>query len=297
MSARSPRIAVLYQRRPTQYVVWGSLMGMMLAMAGTWVLSDVSVLDLLEPRRLANLERFMAGVGPGAGVAWSRWLHDGLDGRLGAAVWPTVALAVFSIAIAGFVAAVLSLASASRLMTPEPWLPASQAPGLPRVVAWRLLLISVRLVLMLGRGIPTYLWAYLLVMVFGLGAWPAALALIFHNTGILGRLGGELVDDLDSGASLALRGMGATRGQIAVLSLMPAALGRALLFFFVRWETAVREATVLGLLGFVSLGWFIQDARVRMQVDQMMIFVGLGVLIVMVGDGLSIWVRRWVRMQ
>ena len=297
MSARSPDIAALHQRRPTQHVVWGSLMGMMVAMAGIWIFSDVSVLDLLEPRRLANLERFMADMGPGVDVTWSQWLHDSLDGRLGAAVWPTVALAVFSIAIAGFLAAVLSLASSSRLMTPEPWLPASQEPGLSQVVAWRLLLGLVRLVLMLGRGIPTYLWAYLLVMVFGLGAWPAALALIFHNTGILGRLGGELVDDLDAGASLALRGMGATRGQGAVLSLMPAALGRALLFFFVRWETAVREAPVLGLLGFVSLGWFIQDARVRMQVDQMMIFVGLGVLIVMVGDGLSIWVRRWVRVQ
>jgi phosphonate transport system permease protein len=121
------------------------------------------------------------------------------------------------------------------------------------------------------------------------------LALVIHNTGILGRLGGEIIDDLEPGPARSLRGIGASRPQVAVFALGPQAFNRGLIFFFVRLETAVREATVLGLLGVVSLGWFIQDARVRMQPGKMMVFVGLGAFIVLGIDGLSVWLRSWLR--
>ncbi len=53
-------------------------------------------------------------------------------------------------------------------------------------------------------------------------------------------------------------------------------LGRFLVFFFYRWETCVREATVLGFVGVGSLGLFIQDARARDLYDEMMVLVLAG---------------------
>jgi ABC-type phosphate/phosphonate transport system permease subunit len=57
----------------------------------------------------------------------------------------------------------------------------------------------------------------------------------------------------------------------------------------------VREATVLGLLGFVSLGWYIQQARAGVRYDEMVLFVLLGAGIILVGDFTSAVARALVR--
>jgi ABC-type phosphate/phosphonate transport system permease subunit len=57
----------------------------------------------------------------------------------------------------------------------------------------------------------------------------------------------------------------------------------------------VREATVLGMLGVVSLGYWIQDARARQFHDEMLLLVALGAVIVLIADILSQLARSWVR--
>lgn len=296
MSSRRGVIGDLYLARPTRPVVTGSIWLGALALISVWIFCDVSLMDLLRPRRLSNLARFMGDITPPAELGFVSWIGQVLEGRWATAVWPTIALAVFSTVLAGAFGLMFSMVASRRLMHSEPWLHSGQAPRRAEVIAWAVGGQLSRSLLMVMRAVPTYLWAYIFVLLFGLGAWPAVLALVLHNTGILGRLGAELIDDLEPGTARALRGLGASRRQIALISVGPDAFGRGLMYFFVRWETAVREATVLGLLGFVSLGWFIQDARVRMRGDEMMLFVALGVVIVVVGDGLSVRLRRLVRM-
>ena len=67
------------------------------------------------------------------------------------------------------------------------------------------------------------------------------------------------------------------------------------MFFFYRWETCVREATVLGMLGIVSLGFWIQDARARQQFDTLFFLILIGAAMVMIGDVVSTLARRIVR--
>jgi ABC-type phosphate/phosphonate transport system permease subunit len=57
----------------------------------------------------------------------------------------------------------------------------------------------------------------------------------------------------------------------------------------------VREATVLGMLGIVSLGYWIQDARARNHYDTMILLVGIAVVLVLIGDLVSVVARRVVR--
>ena len=78
-------------------------------------------------------------------------------------------------------------------------------------------------------------------------------------------------------------------------AVLPVVLPRCLLFFFYRWETCVREATVLGMLGIVSLGFWIQDARARNFYDEMVFFILLGAFLVIIGDMVSTLVRAYVR--
>jgi phosphonate transport system permease protein len=113
--------------------------------------------------------------------------------------------------------------------------------------------------------------------------------------GILGRLAAEVVENAAPEAPRALRAAGASRSALYLLALAPASLGRCLVFFFYRWETCLRESTVLGLLGLVTLGRLVQNARARLLYDEMLIFILLGAALVFLGDLVSSLVRRWVR--
>jgi phosphonate transport system permease protein len=77
--------------------------------------------------------------------------------------------------------------------------------------------------------------------------------------------------------------------------MLPLVMPRFLLFFFYRWETCVREATVLGMLGIVSLGFYIQDARARQHYDVMVALIVLGSALVVIGDLVSAAAREAVR--
>ena len=80
-----------------------------------------------------------------------------------------------------------------------------------------------------------------------------------------------------------------------IAGVFPIALGRYLLYFFYRFETCIREATVLGMLGVVSLGFYISDARSKMYYDEMLFLVLLGAGIVLLSDLLSATARRYLR--
>ncbi|MEM8995696.1 MAG: ABC transporter permease subunit, partial [Acidobacteriota bacterium] len=152
-----------------------------------------------------------------------------------------------------------------------------------------------RSVLILSRAIPEYVWAFLFLAVLGPTAWPLILALAAHNLGILGKLKAEVIEDLEPEVAAGLRGLGAGRTQTFLTAILPASVGRFLLFFFYRWETCVREATVLGMLGIASLGFWILEARARNFYDEMFFFVLLGALLVLVGDVVSALSREAVR--
>src|SRR5690606_26000289 len=107
-------------------------------------------------------------------------------------------------------------------------------------------LAALRAGLVFLRAVPEYVWAFLLVTIFGPGAWPAVLALGIHNAGILGRLGGEVLENVEPPPARALRAIGASRRQVLLGALAPAAFPRGLAFHFYRFETCVREATILG---------------------------------------------------
>jgi phosphonate transport system permease protein len=154
---------------------------------------------------------------------------------------------------------------------------------------------ATRALFIFTRAIPEYIWAFLFVAMFGPSAWPAILALMIHNFGVLGRLGADVTENIEPAIPSALRVQGLSRTQIALVAITPMSLGKWLLFFFYRWETCIREATVLGMLGIVSLGFMIRESRARDHYDEMLAFVLMGSVLVLLADILSAIARRYVR--
>lgn len=142
---------------------------------------------------------------------------------------------------------------------------------------------------------PEYLLAYLLLRLLGPTAWPLILGLAIHNFGIIGRLGGELIDNSTLHHTGTLLSQGATRNSSYLFSILPTYFNRFCLYFFYRWETCIRDATILGYLGIASLGFLISDSRARDHYDQMFFYILLGAATVMAGDLLSEVIRRKIR--
>ena len=258
--------------------------------------------ELLSPRRLANLERFLGELLPyplqGQPFDFHvalHWAGEILTEKGWAATGTTLALAVAAIVLAAIGALLFTLPAARTVANPEPFLPALRLPSRLTAGLWSGLVTLVRGLLIVCRSIPEYIWAFLFLAVLGPNAWPVVLALAVHNFGTLGKLGAEVVEDLEERPLAALRSLGATRLQIAATAIFPITLPRFLLFFFYRWETCVREATVLGMLGISSLGFWIVDARARNHYDEMFFFVLLGAALVLMGDLVSALVRSFVR--
>lgn len=252
------------------------------------------------------------------------WRERGADGLLA-----TACMAVLAITLAALAATLFAPLAARNVMSPTPFEfaragrtrstrrdvePAESArrsvagrlagASDPRgarhdarmaAVLWRAATAIVRAALILLRAIPEYVWAFLLLAMLGPSAWPAVLALAIHNSGILGKLGAETIENLESRPLVAWHTLGASRAQVWAGAVIPLALGRFLLYFFYRFETCVREATVLGMLGVASLGYWIQDARAKHFYDEMLFFVVLGAAIVLAGDLVSALARRAVR--
>jgi phosphonate transport system permease protein len=266
-----------------------------------WLTGGFHISDVLSSRRLANLGRFLREATPqplrdmDPSTTLATWSAPLLADVGIAASLTTLAISVAAIVLAACWALLLVLPAARNVSTPEPFVPEGSRPSRSRRAVWRALSFVTRSLLLFLRAIPDYIWAFLFVALFGPRAWPAVLALALHNTGILGRLGAEAVENTEPGRAAALRGAGATRLQVASIAIAPAAFSRFLLYFFYRWETCVRDATVLGLLGFSSLGYWIVDARARNSYDLMLFFVLLGALLVLVGDVASALCRRQVR--
>ncbi len=105
-------------------------------------------------------------------------------------------------------------------------------------------------------------------------------------------LGGEVVENLPSRPLQALDALGASRSKLATNAVFPMGIARYLLYFFYRFETCVREATILGMLGVVSLGYYVVEARAHNDYDQMLLLICLGAVLVFVADVISDVARK-----
>lgn len=301
-SDRWEEVRRLRQDRPKNRFGRVSAWVLLALVLGSWAMGGFSPAYLFEERRQANLERFLGELRPYPlqgepwdwGVAWS-WAGEVMAEKGWAAAGQTLAIAVAAIVLAGLLALVLCLPAVRSFAHPQPYLPEPRPPGRGARWLWRGVVGLVRSLLIFLRSLPEYVWAFLLIALLGPTAWPAVLALAIHNAGILGKLGAEVVENLPPKRLSALRGLGAGRSQIAAIGIFPTILPRFLLFFFYRWETCVREATVLGMLGVVSLGFWIQDARARTHYDEMFFLILLGSALVLLGDLLSFVAREAVR--
>jgi phosphonate transport system permease protein len=121
------------------------------------------------------------------------------------------------------------------------------------VVALRRGLVS-RVVLLLSRAASAPVWTLIALFVLFPGTLPGAVGLAVFNFGVLGRLLGDAIEDLDRAPIAALDAMGARRWSVTLYAILPALRPRAITLAAYRWEECVRGTVLVGLVGAGGLG-------------------------------------------
>lgn len=118
----------------------------------------------------------------------------------------------------------------------------------------RSLYVSSRVVLSFIRSIPEIVFGLILVPVLGLGPFPAVLAIVFHNIGVLGKLISELIESADAGPQEAMKAVGSKAWLAHVFSVLPQIWPNVLSHYFYRFEVAIRTSLILGFIGGGGIG-------------------------------------------
>lgn len=104
------------------------------------------------------------------------------------------------------------------------------------------------------RAINELVFAVLFVVAVGLGPFAGVMALFVHTTGILAKLFSEAVEAIDNRPVEGIRATGASRLQEVIYGVIPQVFPLWISFSLYRFESNVRQATVLGLVGAGGIG-------------------------------------------
>jgi len=298
---RKLRIKELSQSRSKSLFLRISLGIFMISLAWAWSAGTLHESLVTKEKRSANLEKFIGKIIPdptresGQWIDSLPWITDLLtEGQGIKATGITFGLATVAITISGFFALLLLPLSARNFGNQRP-LGINQGNNILKSLFWLAINKSSRVLFLFTRSLPEYVLGFLLISILGPDPWVLVLALAIHNFGILGRLGSELVENSSNGSARIMLTQGGGRYSSFVSTIFPDSFNRMLVYFFYRWETCIRESTVLGMLGVISIGYLINDAKAGRDFDRMLALILLGALIVIVGDIISSLVRHKLR--
>ncbi|MGM0584194.1 MAG: phosphonate ABC transporter, permease protein PhnE [Pseudomonadota bacterium] len=221
-------------------------------------------------------ERMEEGVSNAALIFRSFWENpDWQHGQVFVALLETLMMAVLGTLCAAFVGLPLAFLAA-RNFTPS-----------------MLLRFGVRRVFDVLRGIDMLIWSLIFIRAFGLGPLTGALAIAFTDTGSLGKVFSEALENVDDKQIEGVHSTGASQLQRyrfgVIPQILPVFLSQGLYFL----ESNVRSATIIGALGAGGIGlMLVETMRTSRDWENTLYIIILTVLVVFAMDWLSGWLRR-----
>lgn len=110
-----------------------------------------------------------------------------------------------------------------------------------------------------SRAINEMVFAMLFVVAVGLGPFAGVLALWIHTTGVLAKLFSEAVEAIDPQPIEGIRSTGASALHEIVYGVIPQVMPLWISFTLYRFESNVRSASVVGMVGAGGIGVVLWD--------------------------------------
>jgi len=143
-----------------------------------------------------------------------------------------------------------------------------------------------------ARAINELVFAILFVAAVGLGPFAGVMALFIHNLGIIAKLFSEAVEAIDPRPVEGIAATGASRLQQIIFGVIPQVLPLWTSFSLYRFETLVRSATVLGIVGAGGIGFIFYESFRSFQYDVASAVIIVVVISVSIIDIISSQLRK-----
>lgn len=153
---------------------------------------------------------------------------------------------------------------------------------------------SIRFFINLLRTVPDLALGLIFVSAVGLGPFAGTLALAVHTMTVLTKLLSESIENIDGGVVEAIRATGANYYQTLSFAVLPQMLPDLISFTLYRFETNIRAASVLGLIGAGGIGHLLNSSFRTFQYQEAATIVFILIVLVMLVDWCSARLRSWV---
>lgn len=144
------------------------------------------------------------------------------------------------------------------------------------------------------RAINEIVFALIFVVAVGLGPFAGVLALFIHTAGILGKLFSEAVEAIEPGQVEGIRATGANKLQEVIYGVIPQVMPLWTSFTLYRFESNVRSASVLGIVGAGGIGVSLYQSFGAFQYQKVCAILIILILTTGTIDLLSSKVRAWL---
>lgn len=241
------------------YVVWAAALGVL---AWAWRGAEIRPLDLI--RDSANIGTYASDFFPPDFRDWRIYGKEMLV-TVHIAIWGTV-LAL----IAAVPAGLLCASNVAPVWVHQP----------------------MRRLMDACRAINEMVFAMLFIVAVGLGPFAGVLALAIHTTGTLAKLFSESVEAIDPRPVEGIRATGAHRLVEVIHGVIPQVLPLWLSFTLYRFESNVRSASVVGMVGAGGIGVVLYEVIRSFQYGQTAAVLLILVVTVSLIDLVSAKVRQ-----
>lgn len=240
---------------------WALVLGLL---AASWRGAEMRPWDLV--RDFGNMTEYARGFFPPDFGEWRHYLKE-MAVTLQIALWGTALAVVCSVPLA-------LLASANL----TPW--------------W--VHQPVRRFLDACRAINEMVFALLFVVAVGLGPFAGVLALFVHTTGVLAKLFSEAVEAIDPQPVEGIRATGAGALHEIAFGVLPQVMPLWVSYALYRFESNVRSASVVGMVGAGGIGMVLWDVIRGFQYAQTAAVLLMLVVSVAVIDLVSARLRKLI---
>ena len=153
---------------------------------------------------------------------------------------------------------------------------------------------ATRFVLNILRGVSPLIWAIVIVAAIGFGPFAGVLALAIGGLGTLGKLYAEAIEAISPRPIEALRATGSGPLPVFSFAVLPQALPLLISYTLLDFESNVRSATILGIVGAGGIGFELQASFSLFRFHQVLTIVLEIILMVTIIDRLSAFIRARV---
>jgi phosphonate transport system permease protein len=136
-------------------------------------------------------------------------------------------------------------------------------------------------------------FAMLFIVAVGLGPFAGVLALWVHTTGILAKLFAEAVEAIDPRPVEGVRATGANALEEVIYGVIPQVMPLWISYSLYRFESNVRSASVVGMVGAGGIGVVLYDVIRGFQYPETCAVMIMIIVTVTAIDMISARIRQW----